>query len=233
MEGTEHVSFIMAFIAGFLAFFSPCFLPLIPSYISYLTGMSFREFSDKTTQESKYRIKIITVTHSLSFILGFSIVFVLLGAGITFVGTFLYQYQPVLRRIGGLLIIFFGLAIMEIIKIPFLQKEKKLSYRKRGISIFSSVLVGSTFALAWTPCVGPILGSILVYASSTADMIKGLSLLALFSLGLGVPFLLSALLINSFLAYIEKIAKYMRWITLTAGIILIVFGVLLLTGGRI
>ena len=226
----EKVSFIMAFIAGIITFLSPCVLPLIPAYISYLTGISFHEFSGEITKPERRKIKLLTTFHSLGFILGFSVIFVALGISVTFLGKFLFQYQLLLKRIGGALIIFFALVIMRVIKVPFLAKEKKLTYRKEGVSILGSMLVGATFAVAWTPCVGPILGSILIYASSTASMEMGIKLLIAFSLGLGLPFFLSALIINSFLTYIKKIEKYLKWITIAAGVILIIFGILLLTG---
>jgi len=229
----ENVSFIMAFTAGIFTFLSPCLLPLIPAYISYLTGVSFQEISQEPTKERKRQIKLVTAQHALSFIIGFTIIFVILGTGVTFLGKLFLQHQPILKRIGGAFIIFFGLAIIGVIKIPFLQKEKKFSYRKGKVSIFGSMLVGATFAAAWTPCVGPILGSILVYASSTASIKTGIKLLIVFSLGLGVPFFLSALLINSFLVYVKKMEKYIRWITIAAGTIFIIFGILLLTGIRV
>ena len=227
----ENVSLAMAFAAGVLAFLSPCVLPLIPAYISYLTGVSFQETTEGLTKEKKRKIKVKTIFHSLGFILGFTIVFVLLGAGFTFLGQMLREYQPILKRIGGAFVIFFALVVMGVIKIPFLQKEKKLSYRKEGVSIFGSMLVGAIFAAAWTPCVGPILGSILVYASSAADMKAGIALLVAFSLGLGVPFFLSALAINSFLTCLKKAEKFIRFVKIAAGIVLAAFGVLLLKGG--
>jgi len=227
----ENISFVMAFAAGFIAFLSPCVLPLVPAYISYLSGISFREMSEKLTKEQKRKIRFLTVLHSLSFVTGFSVVFVLLGLSITYLGQFLLEYQPVIRRLSGVLIIFFALVITDIIKIPFLQKEKKFSYKKHGISIFGSLLVGATFAMAWTPCVGPILSSILVYASSTASIKKGAMLLTSFSIGLGLPFLLSALVISSFLVYLKKMEKYIRFVRILFAIVLLVFGIMLIKGG--
>ncbi len=227
----ENVSLAMAFGAGVFAFLSPCVLPLIPAYISYLTGVSFQEITEGLTEEKKRKIKIKTIFHSLGFILGFTTVFVLLGAGFPLLGQILLEYQPLLKRIGGAFVIFFALLVMGVIKIPLLQKEKKFSYRKEGVSIFGSMLVGAIFAAAWTPCVGPILGSILVYASSAADMKAGITLLVAFSLGLGVPFFLSALAINSFLACLKKAEKFIRFVKIAAGIVLAAFGVLLLKGG--
>lgn len=226
----ENVSFIMAFMAGVVTFLSPCMLPLIPAYISYLTGVSFHELSGEITKTERRKIKLLTIIHSLGFILGFSVVFVLLGASVTFLGGLFLQHQLLLKKIGGALIILFALVIMGVIKLPILAKEKKLAYKKEGVSILGSILVGATFAAAWTPCIGPILGSILIYASSTASLKTGIKLLIAFSLGLGFTFFLAALIINSFLAYIKKIEKYLKWVTVAAGVILIIFGILLLTG---
>lgn len=227
----ENVSFIAAFAAGVVIFLSPCIFPLIPAYISYLTGISFQKIPKELTKEERGRIRLVTALHSLSFIIGFTVVFVLLGASATFLGRLLLQYQGLVKRIGGAVIIFFALIITGTVKMPFLEKEKIISYKKEGISVLGSVLVGATFAAAWTPCVGPILGSILVYASSTASMIKGVMLLSAFSLGLGVPFFLSALIINSFMAYLKKIEKYIRFVNVIFGAVLAFFGFFLLTRG--
>lgn len=229
----ENTSLIVAFSAGLLAFLSPCVLPLIPSYLSYLTGVSFKELSGEITSEKRKKIKLLTALHAIFFILGFSIVFILLGTTATFLGSALLEHQDLIKRIGGVLIIFFGLTISGIINIPGFQRSKKFSYKKEGISFVGSLLVGATFAAAWTPCIGPILGSILVYASSTADMQKGVILLSVFSLGLAVPFFISALAINTFLIYVKKLEKILRWVNFSAGIILIIFGILLLAGVRV
>lgn len=229
-EGVD-ISYAVSFLAGMLLFFSPCILPLIPSYISYLTGISFSELSGDLTVDRKKEIRIITILHSLLFILGFSVVFILLGMTVTLLGAFLLEYQSILKRVGAIFIIFFGFLITGVIKIGFLGKEKKITYRKKGISYIGSFLVGSTFALAWTPCVGPILGSVLVYASSTASLRLGFSLLSIFSLGLAIPFLISSMLVNSFLLYFKKIKDYLKWVNLLAGIILIIFGITILIGG--
>ncbi len=225
-----NISYAVSFIAGFLLFFSPCILPLIPSYISYLTGISFKELSGDLNIAGRKKIQIFTVIHSLLFILGFSIVFVLLGMAVTFAGKFLLEYQLILKKAGAIFIIFFGLVIAGVFKIGILQKEKKMAYNKKGISYLGSLLVGLTFALAWTPCVGPVLGSILIYASSTANIKLGFGLLSIFSLGLAIPFFVSSLLVNSFLLYFKKIKNYMKWVNIIAGIILIIFGVTILMG---
>jgi len=233
MQGQENISLIMAFTAGVFTFLSPCILPLIPAYLSYLTGISFHEISEKTDPARRQKIRSVTIFHALGFIFGFSLIFMFLGASVTFLGKQLFQHQAVLKKIGALVIMFFGLVIMDVIKIPFLSGEKKISYKKDGISFLGSITVGAVFAAAWTPCIGPILGSILIYASSTESARSGIRLLGAFSLGLGLPFFLAAFLVNTVLAYIRKIERYIRWIKIASGIILIIFGILLLTGGRI
>jgi cytochrome c-type biogenesis protein len=226
----EKISFLVAFMAGSATFFSPCILPLIPAYLSYLSGISFREISGEAATERQRHIKTVTAVHSLSFIAGFSVVFVLLGAGTTYLGKLLFAHQAILKKISGIIIILFGILVTGIIKVPFLDKERKFSYRKKGVSILGSILVGATFAAAWTPCVGFILGSILAYAASAGTVKEGIKLLAAFSLGLGVPFFLSALIMNIFLVYVKKIEKYLRWINIIMGVVLILFGVILLRG---
>lgn len=230
MNADSNISYVVSFMAGSLLFFSPCILPLIPSYLSYLTGISFKELSGDLSSERKREIRILTILHSLSFILGFSLIFVTLGMTVTFLGRFLLEYQLLLKKIGATLIIFFGLLIAGIFKIGFLQKEKRITYRKKGTGFLGSFLVGAIFAFAWTPCVGPILGSILVYASSTASTKLGFKLLSIFSLGLALPFFASSLLLNSFLLYFNKIKGLLKWINLIAGTVLVIFGLLILFG---
>ena len=231
MNSAANISFLVAFIAGVASFLSPCILPLIPSYLSYLTGLSFRELSGESSRSAKKEIALKTFSHSLFFVAGFTAIFVLLGATATFLGHFLLEYQGLLKNLSGVLIIFFGLIIAGIIRIPFLEKGKKFSYTKKSISFIGSFFVGCAFAVAWTPCVGPILGSILVYASGTAELKKGIALLFVFSLGLGVPFILSALALNTFLAYFKRIERKLKIISVVAGFVLVVFGVLLLIRG--
>jgi len=231
MEGVQDVSYLMAFLGGLLIFFSPCILPLIPSYISYLTGISFKDLSGEGQEIDRGRLRKLTFLHSLMFVLGFSVIFVLLGTTASFLGGILLKYQDIVKKVGGVLIILFGLMIAGVLKPAFLGREKKIEYRKKNISYLGSFFVGATFAFAWTPCAGSILGAILSYAATKTSANLGTKLLSVFSLGLAVPFLLSALLVNSFIANMNKIKKYLRWINLAGGIILIIFGVLMLIGG--
>ena len=222
----NDVSYPFAFLAGVLSFLSPCVLPLLPSYVSFITGISFE---DLTGGMDRKRIRFLTVTNSLAFIAGFSTVFIALGVSSSVIGDLLFQYLDVIRIVGGLLVIIFGLFIAGFLKLDFLMKDKKIRLGGKPAGYAGTFLVGMTFAAGWSPCIGPILGTILVYAGSTGSMVYGLQLLAVYSLGLAVPFFLSAVAINAFLSYSRKLARYMRMIMVISGMVLIVFGIMLLT----
>src|SRR3989304_9037464 len=192
----------MAFLAGILSFLSPCVLPLVPSYVSYITGVSFENL---TSTKDRKRIKFLTLTNSLAFISGFSAVFISLGASSSFIGHLLYKFQDWIRIIGGILVIIFGLFISGILKLDFLIRERKFHPHGKPAGYFGSFFIGMTFAAAWTPCIGPILGTILLYASSQGSAAYGFKLLAVYSLGLAVPFFLSSLMFNSFMSYSGRI----------------------------
>jgi cytochrome c-type biogenesis protein len=222
----KDVSFPLAFLAGLLSFLSPCVLPLVPSYVSFITGISFE---DLTEGADRGKVTFLTITNSLSFIAGFSTIFVGLGASSSVIGKFFFEYQDWIRIVGGILVIFFGLFVSGIIRLDFLTRERKIHLSGKPAGYVGSFLVGMTFAAAWTPCIGPILGTILLYASSKGSTAYGLKLLAVYSLGLAIPFFLSSLMLNTFLSYSSKIRRYMRVIMAASGLLLIVFGVLLLT----
>ncbi len=222
----KEVSFPLAFLAGVLSFLSPCVLPLVPSYVSFITGISFEDLREGTDRN---KIRFLTVTNSLAFIAGFSTVFIALGASSSAVGKFFFEYQDWIRIIGGVLVIFFGLFVSGVIKMDFLTRERKFHMTGKPAGYVGSFFVGMTFAAAWTPCIGPILGTILLYASSQGSASYGFQLLAVYSLGLAVPFFLSSLMFNTFLSYVVRIRKYMRVIMVSSGALLIVFGLLLLT----
>ncbi len=226
MEPAGAVSFWAAFAAGLLTFLSPCILPLIPAYISYITGVSF----DELKEGERGAIRKKTLVHSLLFILGFSFVFIAFGASATYLGRLLIDYRTVIMRVGGALVIIFGLYLMGIFRLGFLDREKKLTFKLRKGSKFGSVLFGITFAVAWTPCIGPILGSILVLAGTRNSVLEGVWLLSIYSLGIAIPFVISALLINSFLAYFAKFRKYLFAVKFACGLLLIIVGVLLMMG---
>jgi cytochrome c-type biogenesis protein len=226
MGQPQEVSALLAFAAGILSFISPCILPLIPSYITYITGVSFKELSE---ERAKAKMRWATVSHSFLFILGFSAVFILMGASASYLGQLLARYQTWIMKIGGVLIILLGIQFTGIIKLPFLQVEKRYELKKKPLGYIGSFLVGIVFAAGWTPCVGPILSTILLYASTTKKFTTGIVLLAFYSMGLGIPFFLSSLAFNSFLSAFEKMRRYMSVITVVSGLFLITIGILLLT----
>jgi cytochrome c-type biogenesis protein len=222
----NQVSLLAAFLAGLVSFVSPCVLPLVPSYITFITGVSFDEL---TAAEAAPRVRRLTVIHSLAFIFGFSLVFIALGATATVTGQFLREHQDSVRRVGGVLIILFGIYLTGLIKIPALSRERKMTLTTKPWGVLGSVLVGVTFAAGWTPCIGPILASILVYASTAKTVTTGVVLLSVYSLGLGVPFFISSLAMNSFLAASKRIRGSLGAIEIASGVVLIVFGILLVT----
>ncbi|MBI3609556.1 MAG: cytochrome c biogenesis protein CcdA [Nitrospirae bacterium] len=226
MDASSNVSFMVALTAGFLSFVSPCVLPLLPSYASFITGISF---DDMTKGEDRARIRKTTTLHSLFFILGFSTVFVSLGASATTLGNVLNQHQGALQKAGGLIVMLLGLHFAGLIKFGFLQREKRIHLKNKPLGYAGSVLVGISFAAGWTPCIGPILGAILMVATTAQTMTHGMALLSAYSLGLGIPFFLSSLALNSFLSAFKKIAPYMNRITMVSGLFLIGVGLLIFT----
>ncbi len=221
-----NVSYLVAFTAGFFTFLSPCFLPLIPAYIVYITGISFEDLA-KTGKTGEVRKR--TIMHSLAFIVGFSTIFVLLGLTASVIGKVLFKFQNIIRMAGGVLVILFGLNLMGILNFNFLLKERKLHLAHKGVGYFSSFLIGVTFAAAWTPCAGLILGSILVLAGTKASLAAGATFLIAYSLGIAVPFFISSLVINSFTLYIKKAQKFISAMTYISGIFLILVGIAVLT----
>ncbi|OGW25460.1 MAG: cytochrome C biogenesis protein [Nitrospirae bacterium GWC2_42_7] len=218
--------FIAAFLAGILSFLSPCVLPLVPSYISFITGLSCEELKEC---KDRKKIQSLTISNSLLFIAGFSTVFIMLGASSSLIGRLLFDYKDTIRIVGGILVIFFGFFIAGFLKFDFLSREVKVHLSGKPAGYLGSFLVGITFSAAWTPCIGPILTAILIKAGSEGSVLYGFQLLSLYSLGLALPFLISSLAFNSFLAYSAKIRKYMRAIMIASGLLLIIFGILLLS----
>ncbi len=223
----NNVSFPLAFMAGVLSFLSPCVLPLVPSYVSFITGMSFE---DLTGSADRKRVRNLTITNSLVFIAGFSAVFIALGASSSAAGRILFRYQEWIRIIGGILIIIFGLFIAGFLKLDFLMRERKVHLGGKPAGYIGIFAIGMTFAAAgWTPCIGPILGSILLFASAKGSAVYGIKLLSVYSLGLAAPFFISSLAINSFLSYSKKLQRHMQVIMIISGILLIAFGIIMLT----
>jgi cytochrome c-type biogenesis protein len=220
LPSADSVSFAVAFTAGLLSFLSPCVLPLIPSYVGFLTGMSAEELEHR---------RGAAVLHGLWFVGGFTVVFVLLGAGASAVGNLFRAQQLWLGRIGGVLVILFGLYLLGVFRPAFLMRERRIDLARKPLGYFGSGVVGFTFGAAWTPCIGPILGAILTLAATRDGLWSGVGLLGVYALGLAVPFLLTALALDRFLAWFQRFRRWLVWVDRTAGVMLIVLGVLLLS----
>jgi cytochrome c-type biogenesis protein len=216
------VSLFIAFFAGFISFISPCVLPLIPGYVSFICGTTLNELDNKS--------KNFILKKSLFFSLGFSLVFISLGTTATFIGSFLLQNSKILSIGSGVIIIFFGIYLLEIIKTNFLNKSFGNFNIKYSKNLLFPFIVGVGFGFGWTPCIGPILGSILAFASMEDSIFKGFLLLSFYSLGLAVPFVLSSLLIKRFSIFSKSVKKYLINIKKISGIILIITGLLIVTG---
>lgn len=227
MELTPQVSIFVAFLGGVASFLSPCVLPLIPSYLSYITGVSFEDLVEKGMRRER---KKKVVAHALCFILGFSLGFVSLGASFSLFGRFLFAYRGTLRIGGGLLLVFFGLFIIGLLKFPFMDRSTKFQLKAKPAGYLGSIVVGLIFSIAWTPCIGPILGSILALASTTANVKAGIALLFMYSLGLAVPFFVSALAIEPFVGFSKRFGRYFPLVKWLSGGLLILVGLLILTG---
>lgn len=221
---SDQVSYAGAFIAGILSFLSPCVLPLIPSYITYITGISF---ADLKAEHPSHVVRKKTVFHSIAFILGFTVVFVLLGASATFLGTFLHRHAVLIRKAGGVLIMLFGVHVTGLLPIRMLMGEKRVTIRHKPAGYIGSFLVGLVFAAGWTPCIGPILAAILMVAATEEEVYKGILLLLLYSLGLGIPFLLSSMAMHQFLSIFNRFKKSIRIIEIVTGVFLMIVGFLI------
>lgn len=220
MEG-QSVGLTVAFVAGVLSFLSPCVLPLIPSYLSFITGLSLDELGER---------RWVALTHALLFISGFTLIFVALGATATGVGRVLNYNQLWLERIGGVLIIVFGLYLLGVFQWTPLARERRVHLQDKPVGYLGSVLVGLAFGAGWTPCIGPILGSILLYTSAQANLGQGIVLLLVYSLGLAVPFVLAAVAVERFIDWFRRYRRYMPLATRIAGGMLLAVGLLLLSG---
>ncbi len=213
---------IISFIAGIISFVSPCILPLIPAYISFISGYSVEEL-----MKGNYSVKKNLIT-SVLFVLGFTFIFTLLGASATFIGNVLGEKKEIIRYVGGAIVIIFGLHLAGVIRIKSLYKEKKIHMKLKSANYFMSFVFGSVFAVGWTPCVGPVLSSILIMASMEEKVGRGILLLFFYSLGLGLPFILTSFIVGKMLSLFSKIKRFYRIIEIASGLILILIGILLL-----
>lgn len=212
------MDYIILFLEGVITFISPCMLPMLPIYISYFAGS---EIENKNKS---------TLKNALGFVLGFTIVFVLLGAFAGTIGRFLTNYSTIFNVVTGGVVILFGLNFMEVIRIPFINQNRQITIKKKKLGFFSSMLFGIVFSIGWTPCVGAFLGSALVLAANNGGSIKGILLLLAFSMGLGIPFIISAVLIDRLKTSFDFIKKHYRIINLLSGIFLVIIGILMATG---
>ena len=229
MDPFAQISLLSAFLAGVLSFVSPCVLPLVPSYLSYITGLSFEELEKES---SRQRVAWVTAKSTLIFIAGFSTVFIAFGASATALGHLFLTYQEAIRQLGGILIIFFGLYMMGTLKLPWLSWlsiDKHWRFTERPAGNIGTFLIGVAFAAGWTPCVGPILGAILLKASGTNSVGAGVELLTVYSIGLGLPLFIAAIAFNSFLVAWKSLQRHMRAVTIVSGGFLIFIGFLIFT----
>jgi cytochrome c-type biogenesis protein len=214
------VGLLVVFSAGLLSFLSPCVLPLVPSYVTFITGLSLEE-----TQVQR-RTALI---HGLLFVLGFSLIFIGLGLGATLLGQTLFIYRDWISRIGGVVIIVFGLYLLGVLNINALTRDRRLHLADKPAGYLGTVFVGIAFGAGWTPCIGPILGAVLIYTSGNADLGRSLALLTAYSLGLAIPFVLSAFAVDRFMAFFQRMKRQMMWLSKAAGAVMILMGVLMVT----
>ena len=227
MDSISQVSLFAAFSAGLLSFISPCVSPLVPSYLSYITGLSVENLAKV---EERERFKSAIILNALLFIAGFSTVFIAFGASASLIGQVLYDYQDVIRKVGGILIIIFGLYLLGILKLHIFTTERRLvHFESRPVGYVGSFLIGTAFAAGWTPCVGPVLGTILAYASTTESMSGGVMLLSAYSFGLGLPFFLTAFGMDTFLSYFKSLRSYLGGVSFVSGGLLVLVGLMIFT----
>ena len=227
MAGGE-LSVLVAFVAGIVSFLSPCVLPLFPSYLSFVTGLTFDELSTPAP-DARARVRRLAMIHAALFILGFMLVFVALGASATAVGQFMRSNQDWIRRVAGVVIVIFGLHIVGVFRIAFLHRERRIHLQEKPAGMLGSVVVGFAFGAGWTPCIGPILGAILTMAGTSAQLSTGVLLLVAYGLGLGVPFFAAAVGFSAFLTAFRWIRRWLRPIEVVSGLVLIAVGILIFT----
>ncbi len=223
------VSIWAAFAAGVLSFLSPCVLPLVPPYLCYLAGVNLEELTEAEGEEARNAWRKALLA-AFIFVLGFSTVFVAMGAGASAIGQLLREYLDILAKIAGVVIIIMGLHFMGLFKIRFLLMEKRYHADAKPATFIGAYVIGLAFALGWTPCIGPVLASILAIAASEESVSRGAFLLAVYSAGLGVPFLLAAFAINGFLSFMKRFRRHMRTVEIVMGLFLVITGIMFLTG---
>lgn len=224
----SNVTFLAALGAGIASFVSPCVLPLVPGYLAFVSGASLEDIVARRREAALARV---VAARAVAFVLGFSVVFVALGASATAVGGFLGAHLRLLTLIAGALVILFGLHLTGLIPIRALYRERRVQMTRRPAGLAGAFVVGLAFAAGWTPCVGPILASILALAATQEKLLSGIALLAAYSLGLGLPFIAAGVAINSFLGLFARVKRWLRVIQIGAGAVLVIMGVMVMTGG--
>jgi cytochrome c-type biogenesis protein len=224
---STSIGLAVAFAAGLLSFLSPCVLPLIPSYVTFITGMSIDDLTASTEGTRRNRTVLV---HGMLFVLGITLVFMTLGASATFLGSLFFYARRWIEIGGGVLLILFGLYLVGALRLPGMAREWRMHLGDKPLGYLGTVLVGVTFAAGWTPCLGPVLSGILMLATTSGSMAHGMGLLLVYSAGLGIPFLAAALLLDRFLGVVQKMGRWYPWVSRISGALLIVLGLLLLTG---
>jgi cytochrome c-type biogenesis protein len=221
---TQGIGLAVAFTAGLLSFLSPCVLPLIPSYVTFITGMSLDELT------SRERDRRAVLVHGVLFVVGFTLVFVTLGASATFLGALFNYASRWVERVGGVLLILFGLYLFGLVRLPGAAREWRVHLSDKPLGYLGTVLVGVTFGAGWTPCLGPVLGGILTLAATRETVGDGVGLLFVYSAGLAIPFLAAALLLDRFLGGVRRVGPWFPWVSRLSGALLVAVGVLMFTG---
>lgn len=226
MPNSESIGITAAFIAGVLSFLSPCVLPLVPAYLSYISGSSIEELKTARNSSVIWRTGI----RSIAFVFGFSVVFVLIGAGATWLGQILAEKLDILTKIAGVIIFIFGLHTLGVFRIRALFSEKRFHTLPKISGIPGAILIGMMFALGWTPCIGPVLSGIIALAANSGTVHQGILLLIMYSLGLGIPFIIAGFAASSIMNYISAMKKHFRIVEIASGVILLIIGVMIFTG---
>lgn len=221
----DEVAYTAAFTAGLLSFFSPCILPLVPSYFSFITGISI----DRMNRSASYAVRRKIVLGTLAFVLGFSFIFIVLGATAAFFSTLIRQAGDYIRVTGGLLIILLGLHLTGIVRIAFLDVDKRVHLNQRPVHLLGAFVIGMAFAAGWSPCIGPLLGTVLILAANQDTVSQGVRLLAVYSTGVALPFMCLSLVIHWLIRFVRRTTKALRYFNIGAGVLLIATGLLLLT----
>lgn len=221
---TESVSYPAALAAGLISFFSPCILPLIPAYFTFITGFSLEEMTQNVSADVRKKVILSTT----AYVSGFSLVFILMGASASYLGGVIFEHRDLIRIIGGMVIIALGIHMTGWVRFRVLDVEKRLHMGNKPLHVAGTFVVGMAFAAGWSPCIGPLLGSILIIAGSQETVYQGMALLGIYSVGLALPFLLVSAFIHFLVRFISRATRILKFVNLTSGILLVVVGVILL-----